>query len=333
MEIKILKAGTGDSILIHHKKYNIVIDGGNESKYLLSEIDEIFKNEEILNLLIITHHDDDHIKGIIDLLKHINENNYNKDIKFVEKVIFNSPRLVLGKISKNESNLLSYKQAYEVEELLIRINTEWKQYKEGESIAFEDLRIDILSPTIEDLEVYSLQNGVYLTSDNRCDWKSPMSILDKYMDDDSQDKSIPNKSSIVIRIECEDKRVLLTGDVTPERLDDIMNKLSTVNEGNPVYFDLVKLPHHGSYRSLSKNILEKISCNNYIVSTNSRKHFLPNKRALMKVLKYSNRFNNQPINFIFNYEEALNNLEITKKEMNDYNFKLTPNNKNYGISF
>lgn len=43
MKIKFLKAGTGDSILIHHKIYNILIDGGNDSSYLLNEIEKIHK--------------------------------------------------------------------------------------------------------------------------------------------------------------------------------------------------------------------------------------------------------------------------------------------------
>ncbi|HMG15521.1 MAG TPA: MBL fold metallo-hydrolase, partial [Saprospiraceae bacterium] len=332
MEIKFLKAGTGDSTLIHHKGYNIIIDGGSDSKYLLSEIDEIYKNKEIINLLIITHHDDDHIKGIIDLLKHIDENKYNLRNKFIEKVIFNSPRLVLGKISKKESNLLSYKQAFEVEELLIKINTEWKLHKEGDTQNFEDLKIEILSPTHNDLENYSLQHGAYLTSDNKCDWKTSLYLLDKYINDDSQDTSISNKSSIVINLECDCKKVLLLGDVTPDRLEVIMNKLSFKNKGKPNKFDLIKLPHHGSYRSLNKKIFENIICNNYVISTNGRKYYLPNKRTLLKVLKYSQRSNNQIINFLFNYDETLNNLEVTDTELDNYNFKLIPNNKNYGIS-
>jgi beta-lactamase superfamily II metal-dependent hydrolase len=333
MEIIFFKAGTGDSILIHHKQYNIIIDGGNDSKYLISKVDQIHNNGEVINLLIITHHDDDHIKGIIDLLHHLNANSYNKEKKFIDKVIFNSPRIILEKISTDESHHLSYKQAYEVEELLMKINPQWKQYTEGESIDFDDLKLEILSPTIEDLNNYSHQEGTYLTDDHKCDWKSPMAVLNRYVNDDSQDKSISNTSSIVIKIECESKCILLTADVTPSRLETIINNLSLKNDNNPVKFDMVKLPHHGSYRSLNKNILEKIICNTYIICTNSKKHFLPNKRALLKVLKYSKRTTNQPINFIFNYEETLNNLDITMKEMRDYNFILTLNNRNYGISF
>lgn len=332
MEIKFLKAGTGDSILVHNKGFNIIIDGGDDSKYLLAEVDKIYHKDEFIDLLIITHHDEDHIKGILDLLNHINENNYNKS-EFIKKVVFNSPRKVLDKIPSNKENKLSYKQAYDVEELLIKLNTEWSTYTENDdSLKFDDLEISFLSPTKEDLKEYSTKKGAYLTGDFKCDWEAPMTKLDKYIDDSSLDNSIANRSSVVIKLQSENKNALLTGDVTPERLKYIVNKLSAKNANNPVPFDIVKLPHHGSYRSITKEIIEKIKCNNFVLSTNSKKHFLPNKRTLLKILKYSDRTDRQPINFIFNYAEALHNLEITNKDKKDYNFILTPNNERYGIS-
>lgn len=332
MEIKFLKAGTGDSILIHHKNYNILVDGGNDSKYLLSEIEKIHQKKEFIDLLIVTHHDDDHIKGIIDLLKLVIDGEYGNETALIKKVIFNSPRIILGTIVPLKNRLLSYKQAHELEELLNKTNAVWEKYTDKSTpITFDDLRIDFLSPSEEDLEKYSDNKGVYLTSDFRCDWESPLSLLEKHIHDKSQDKSISNKSSLVIKVECDNKRILLTGDVTPDRLETILNKLSIENGNKPTHFDYIKLPHHGSYRSLSKNIIEKIICYNYIISTNGNKHFLPNKRALLKILKFLKRDKEQ-VNFMFNYEEALDNLEITAKDKKEYNFIVTSNNQRYGIS-
>lgn len=64
MKIEFLKAGTGDCIIINHNSKNILIDGGNESTYLISKYYEIKAQNEIIDFLIVTHHDDDHIKGI-----------------------------------------------------------------------------------------------------------------------------------------------------------------------------------------------------------------------------------------------------------------------------
>lgn len=329
MEVKFLKAGSGDSILIHHNGCNILIDGGNDSSYLIKEVEKIHKNKEVINLLVITHHDDDHIKGIIDLLKLVIKGDFGIPKNFIERVIFNSPRLVLGKIPQKKERLLSYKQAHQAEELILKISPQWEKCTdESEPILFDDLKIDFLSPNNESIEKYSQHKGAYLTSDYRCDWKIPMYRLEKHLTDKSQDTSIPNASSIVLSLECEEKKILLAADVTPSRLESITNKLVEENGGNPVQFNYFKLPHHGSYKSLNKNILKNIVCNNYVISTNGKKYFHPNKRVILKVLQNKRA---EQTNFIFNYEEALNLLEISDKEKKDYNFKLTPNNEDYGF--
>ncbi len=334
MEIKFLKAGTGDSIIIHHKGHNIIIDGGNDSVYLLSEVDKIYEEKQVINLLVVTHHDDDHIKGIIDLLNHIKDSGYDKENKFIDQVIFNSPRKILNKLKEDTSNQLSYKQAHKVEKILSTFNVDWKKSTEIKNVLnFNGLKIEVFSPTEEDLQKYGNQKGAYLTGDFKCDWEVSMKTLEKYIDDSSLDNTLPNKSSIVLNIKVDDKSILLTGDITPNRLNNILSELVKKNDDNPLEFDIIKLPHHGSYRSITKNIIKNVKCNTFVISTNSKKHYLPNKRALLKIIKYIDRDNNTPINFVFNYEETINKLQITNKEKRDYNFKLIPNNKTYGFSF
>ncbi|SDQ01216.1 Metal-dependent hydrolase, beta-lactamase superfamily II [Mucilaginibacter sp. OK268] len=329
MDVKVLKAGSGDCILIQHQNHNILIDGGNDSVYLLIQIDEIYKKGQAIDLLIITHHDDDHIKGIIDLLKLVVDGKYGEN--FIRQAIFNSPRLISGKILPIDDRSLSYKQAHDVEDLLLKIQSKWtKTTNDTKPIVFEDLTLTFLSPISEDLDTYSQQTGAYLSSDFKCDWKSPMAVLERFIDDDSQDISLPNRTSIVILLECEGKRILLPGDTTPGRMEQIINKLAAESEHGRAAFDYVKLPHHASYRSLNKNIVEKIACTKFIISTNSKKHYLPNKRALLKIYKFLKREDEQ-IEFLFNYEESLNNLEITEAEKKKYRIKLTGNNRNYGI--
>lgn len=330
MEIKFLKAGSGDSILIHHKKYNILVDGGNDSQYLLNEINAIYKKNEVIDLLVITHHDDDHIKGIIDLLQLVIKGDYGVPNKFVKKVFFNSPRIVLKKIPPEQNRLLSYRQAHQVEELLLKTNINWEKCTERTSlIQFDDLKLDFLSPSEDTIEKYSNNKGAYLTNDFRCDWNTSMYRLDKILTDKAQDRSLPNASSIVINLECDHKKILLTGDITPKRFETIIDKLVKENKDKPVYFDYIKLPHHGSYQSLNEKILRNINCSNYVISTDSKKNYHPNKRAILKVLKHKEK---GYFNFYFNYEEAMNSLNISLKEMKDYGFNLIANNEDYGIS-
>lgn len=334
MKIDFLKAGTGDCILINHKNQNIIIDGGNDSQYLIDEYKKIIERGEFINLLIITHHDDDHIKGIIDLLNYIEKTAETFTEHPIKKVIFNSPKKI--KLNNTGSDYLSYQQAHEVEEKLFKIKKlEWELVDESsDTIIFEEFSLDILSPTKHDLEAYSSHKGAYLTSDNRCDWNSSFSILEQYIDDKSQDISLPNKTSIVINLNYEDKKVLLTGDVTPDRFQVILEDLFKKNNSSKIKFEYIKLPHHGSYRSLNKEILKNIDCEKFIISTNSKKHYLPNKRAILKIIKFLELNTSKKINFYFNYNEAIKALNIEKEAIIKYNFQLNPNNSNtgYGIS-
>lgn len=331
MQIKFLKAGSGDSILVQHNGKNILIDGGNDPRYLIQEVDKIYINKEVIDLIIITHHDDDHIKGIIELLKLVLNNTYPDSPNFIKQVIFNSTLGIERTSDANDSNL-SYKQAYEVENLLNKLNVKSEVFtKESLPINFDDLILRFHSPIQADLAKYVEKDPYYLTSDFRCDWEPSMQILDKYIDDSSQDKSLSNTTSIVVTIECEGKKILLTGDITPLRLENIIQEMVELNGSSPINFDYVKLPHHGSYKSLNKNILQNISCLNYIIQTNSSKYYLPNKRALLKVLKYSNRKKGDKIRFFFNYPQPISNLKISAAEKNFYSFELIENNHSYGI--
>ncbi|MCY1662364.1 MULTISPECIES: ComEC/Rec2 family competence protein [Chryseobacterium] len=335
MKIKFLKAGSGDCIVINHNSKNIVIDGGNESTYLISEYYKIKSRNERIDFLIITHHDDDHIKGILDLFKEIKNRN---DELLIDNIIFNSPRKILNKIEKTvESNLLSYKQAYDLEQYLIHhgitwetsLNTKDLEAKINEKFYDKNLSFKIFSPSKDILEKYASNKGAYLTSDYRCDWDSSISILMKSLDDKSQDTSHSNVTSIVLSLTYDKDNYLFTGDVTPIRLNEIIDNIRDQNE--VAHFKLIKLPHHASYRSLNSEILQKINCTNFLISTNSKKHYLPNKRALLKII--SNRKTNESINFYFNYGEVIGNLKISKIDEKKYNLNLISNNKNYGYVF
>ncbi len=336
MEIKFLKAGTGDCIIINHNYKNILIDGGNESIFLILEYDKIKLKSERIDFLIITHHDDDHIKGVLDLFKEIEKRN---EIPCIDNIIFNSPRKILNKIkSKADSNLLSYKQANELEEYVIKYpNIKWETSLDNTSLETtisnlindKNLTFRIFSPSKLILEEYASNKGAYLTSDDRCDWSSPISTLAKYIDDKSQDTSPSNGASIVLILIYKHKNYLFTGDITPMRFNEILDEYRGVEES--VDFELIKLPHHASYRSLNSDVLKKINCKNFFVSTNSKKHYLPNKRALLKII--NNRKSNSTINFFFNYGEVTGNLNISEEEKKKYNFALISNNENYGYVF
>ncbi len=73
MEINLFQAGKGDCILVRCgteiKKVNILIDSGLKKDYFLKALNRVIENEEKIDVLVLTHDDNDHIKGASDLLK------------------------------------------------------------------------------------------------------------------------------------------------------------------------------------------------------------------------------------------------------------------------
>src|SRR5688500_4923038 len=113
MNIKFLKALNGDAILFSFKEggknRNILIDGGMSATYsqkgkkgkleygeLGSLIEILRKQNEIIDLLILTHVDDDHIGGILRWFK---EDKNALDL--IGNVWFNSGRLIKEVLETN----------------------------------------------------------------------------------------------------------------------------------------------------------------------------------------------------------------------------------------
>lgn len=331
MEIKFLKAGKGDSILVSSNGEHMLVDGGDDTTFLFRELDHIHANKESLNYLIITHHDSDHIKGILDLFEQLKQGRYGVPKKFIKRVYFNSPRLFKGKIISGNTNSLSYKQAFQLEERICHFDLLWDKLLTDESEAFKvgDLNVKCLSPNKQIVDSYSNDKGAYLSSITGGDWGKSLIELEKYLSDKKLDKATPNESSVVLEIERNEFRTLLTADITPLRLDQILSHAVKQNGNKLLNYSFFKLPHHGSHRNLTLNILSKIKCNNYVISTDGNNNYLPNKKTILKVLK-QNIDKNSKHYFYFNHEEVVDKLNISQIEKENGRFELIKNNKDYG---
>lgn len=322
MEIKFLKAGKGDAILIQYNRHNILIDGGDDYTYLRQELIDILKKDECLDLVIVTHHDEDHIAGIIELVKEVKEGVYGESLDFIKKIIFNSPKAIITAIKAPD--YLSYKQAKCLNDLLTCIKCEHVIGYQGlPSLQYGALEIDIIAPFEEELKNYAQNTKALLAGGRNCDWNNSLKELEPYCDDNSLDSSPSNRTSIVCIIRFENKQILLSGDTTPDILTIALNDWAL---NHSLKFDLMKLPHHGSYRNISNQLLDLIDCNKYVIMTNGKNSCLPDKKAFLKILKWRKSKNTE---FYFNYNEVISSLNFPLEELKTFNFSLhTPNNSN-----
>lgn len=80
------------------------------------------------------------------------------------------------------------------------------------------------------------------------------------------DRSVPNLSSIVALLECENKRVLLTGDARGDKVLTGLERAGLLDQHGAMHVDILKLPHHGSIRNADRDFFERIKADHYVVS-------------------------------------------------------------------
>jgi beta-lactamase superfamily II metal-dependent hydrolase len=80
------------------------------------------------------------------------------------------------------------------------------------------------------------------------------------------DGSVPNLSSIMLLVEAEGKRLLLTGDGRGDHLLQGLAQAGLLDDEGCIHVDLFKLPHHGSDRNATRQFFRKVTADQYVVS-------------------------------------------------------------------
>ncbi|KAA5542067.1 ComEC/Rec2 family competence protein [Adhaeribacter rhizoryzae] len=343
--IKFLQAFNGDSILVtfSNKKgelKNILIDGGTGPTYvdkrkagsLKKELESIKEAKQNIDLLIITHIDDDHIGGI---LKFFEDTKFDKS--FVKKVWFNSGRLISKHFNtpifeeRDESIQIlrgletSVLQGEKLEDILNELNIwDLRLIKSGFSDNVDNCKIHVLSPDEDGLsrlnQKWEREKPSLETSGKETDYNIPINEL-LIKDSFIQDTAIPNGSSISLLLEIEEIKLLLLGDSFPDVVSNAIKENFKVTEENKLKVDLLKISHHASKGNTSNNLLKLISCKNFVVSTNSLKHGLPDKVTLGRIIKNSTSpkifFNYDIAKKVFPLEEDFNTFNFTTEYLNN----------------
>ena len=319
LRIKILPANCGDCIIVSFDDCgeikNILIDGGAGTVYddiLKDEIIKMRNEKQKIDLLIVTHTDSDHIGGIIKFIEDDNLNNCIKEVWFNSWANFGQKEEKLSHQGKETSA----KQARTLENKLKNMNI-WnnKIIYQGIYKNFSKAKITIVSPNeknLEDLREYLKDESPISESDDR---KKSIETLQQR--EFEEDKKIPNGSSIAFVFEYESKKVLFTGDSFPSTVLEGLEKMKFIDKTKKVKFDYIKLSHHASKYNTSDNFLEKIECNNYIVTTQGC-NGKPNKETFARILKY-----HQPLNIFFNHKTKKTENIFFPQEIEEYQITQT----------
>jgi hypothetical protein len=138
--------------------------------------------------------------------------------------------------------------------------------KKGQpAIAIEGAKVTIIGPRQDRLD--GLQKAWQKALTKPSGKARDAALQELFLPKKELDKSVPNLSSIVVRVDVGGKTLLLTGDAHG---DDIVTGWKELGLPVPATIDLLKMPHHGSIRNTTKQFLEFFTATHYVFSANGK---------------------------------------------------------------
>lgn len=121
-----------------------------------------------------------------------------------------------------------------------------------------------------------------------------------------KDVTPPNLASLVLLVEENGKRALLTGDAGDESLLEYLKKADLLDQHGRIEIDVLKVPHHGAHNSFSADFVERVRARNYIFCGDGE-HHNPEPDVVagyLKAVKKAPLVGAGDINFWFNWSKA-----------------------------
>ncbi len=312
-KLEVLKAKHGDCLFLHHgdpaAPRHILIDGGPGGVYrqfLKPRLQELQEEDDPdrplkLDLVMVSHIDHDHIRGILDLAKGMEQAFdddqqplveiralwHNAFADFVpdqpgrarsaeagalQAADIGDPDIDLVLQPHTRLVLSSVKEGRQLRDLARRLTIDVNPDGEnglvlgGHELRDGDLTLKVLGPTRADADDLKEKWDKEV---EKLLLKEQAARLDaaSYLD-----RSVFNLSSIVVMAEREGRRMLLTGDARGDKIIENLEEHGLMDDDGKIHVDLLKLPHHGSDRNVEVDFFERVTADHYVVSGDGRHH-------------------------------------------------------------
>jgi beta-lactamase superfamily II metal-dependent hydrolase len=309
--VEMLPAAHGDCLWIEYgmrrRVRRVLIDGGTTSTYpaLRERIAALPADDRHFELLVITHIDADHIGGVISLLQ-----DQALGVTFGDVWFNGYAQLQLAGAARGAV------QAETLSAILTVRQLPWNAAFNGGFIAVPEdaplplrrlrsgLRLTLLSPTRRELidlvprwEHEVAKAGLApgagvdqpdtLLGRGEVDLDEPNGPLEPEQlaaEFSRPDSGEPNGSSIAFLAEFRGRGILLSGDAYASTLARSIGRLAAERGLERLPLAALKLPHHGSQGNVTQELLERVSCRRYLVSTSGARFRHPDRQAVARVL-------------------------------------------------
>ncbi|MEO7262024.1 MAG: MBL fold metallo-hydrolase [Jatrophihabitantaceae bacterium] len=327
--VELVAARQGDCVLVEwlgeERRIRMLIDAGPAKAYDSSVFGRLAALEDRrIDYLVVTHVDGDHVEGVVLLLR-------DADLGLsIGEVWYNGGHHLTNELGPPQGEVLTA--------LIKARKLSWNMAFKGEAVCSSDgglvvkelpggVRATVLAPdrlTLRALrdeweeacrkahidpgsDVQALRyletrptlspKRVFLGSE-------PILPVEKLARErKGVDTSVSNASSIVLLLEYGQERVLLAGDSTPRALLPAVRRLLEERGVDTLALSVFKVPHHGSQRNVTAELVRMLPAQRYLISTDGSglsKH--PDDSAVATILEHGP----PGLELIFNYDSPRN---------------------------
>jgi len=321
--IEMLPVNHGDGLWIEYgapnDTHHVLIDGG--PPYASDVIEaRLARAGGLLELLVISHVDFDHVGGVVSLLARL------PDGVRIDEVWFNG----WDQLPASPDDQLGAVQGEMVSAAIRARGLPWnRRFGEGAvAVAPGDplpsltlpggLRLTLLAPPLKalaalrpkwrrEVEDEHMKPGDF--EDGLAKLRERERLPDDVLGDEEpdprklddkpfvEDTSLANWSSIALLAEYDGRSILLAADAPPGALLPGVEALCRERGSARLKLDAAKLAHHGSKGSTSAELLDRLDCPRYLVSTNGKIYRHPSPETLARTILHGGE---QP-ELMFNY--------------------------------
>jgi glyoxylase-like metal-dependent hydrolase (beta-lactamase superfamily II) len=310
LKLIVVQAQFGDCLLFQSssegKTTLLLIDGGTSQTYesdLKPALEAFPKEERKLDLVVLSHIDNDHVLGLLDLFEDIKKSRVSKkaEIIKIESLWHNSFSDIVGEQRQNglliNERFLSGQfslvdldgdkihapvigalkgvgEGRDLRKLSQSLHIPINQQFGGDLIVARDtnksvkignIKFSILGPTQKNLDKLRKLWNDWLRKHDK-----PLVTAGDFRGLQALDASIANLSSIMFIAESQGKKILFTGDGLGDDAVDVLSERKLLDSEDGYHVDVLKVPHHGSERNASPEFFNTVTADAYVISANGR---------------------------------------------------------------
>jgi beta-lactamase superfamily II metal-dependent hydrolase len=320
LNLHVIQARYGDCLLLEYgtaaaPRY-LLVDGGPAQVYkrhLKTLLEGAGDRRGELDVLVLSHVDDDHVHGLLDLLNDLQWQRVRErpETISIREVWHNSFSQTLGNdiqsrlhrvldragsaraaMSRSDKTSRDIAQGDELTRSADNLGLHPNERFGGERIItvegtaqpihLGNLSLRILGPTQPSLEELR---------DDWMEWLAEQEervlVPDPLRAERAArraDTSVPNLSSITFLAQADGKTILFTGDGRADHLLQGLALTGALDSNGNLHVDVLKLPHHGSKYNISEGFVRAVTADRYLISASGR-HGHPHKDTLRWIVE------------------------------------------------